>query len=64
MFNKRIGKKYEQTEVPELGTAEGSQDDSYTIPVLRAAPFPMSPELMRREKEERLRKNYDLKNRA
>lgn len=64
MFNKRISKKYEQTEVPELGAVEGSQDDSYTIPVLRAAFFPMSPELMRREKEEHLRKKYDLKNRA
>lgn len=39
---------------------ENNQDDQYQIPVLRAANFSMSPELMRRQKKEQLKKRYGI----
>lgn len=53
-------KRKKQAEVSVPGTKEESQDDSYRIPVLHAAPLPNSPELLRRQKEEQLRKRYNI----
>lgn len=39
---------------------EEKQDDLYRIPALNSVPVSMSPELMRRKKEEYLKKRYSI----